>query len=453
MDRTELIKKYNVPVPRYTSYPTVPVWDYHHDHIDRWKAIVRRTFGETNREKGISLYIHLPFCESLCTYCGCTQMITKNHDVEGRYVESVLREWSQYLQLFDRKPNIRQIHLGGGTPTFFSPENLQRLIESILETAGICEENEFSFEGHPNNTTRQHLATLAGLGFSRLSLGVQDFDLKVQTAINRIQPYQKVVNTTTRARELGYHSINFDLIYGLPFQSVEVITDTFTKVLALKPERIAFYSYAHVPWKRKGQRLYSHLDLPDNEYKRKLYETGKDMLIRAGYSEIGMDHFALPGDEMYLAHTQGRLHRNFMGYTVSHTDLLIGLGVSAIGDARYAYAQNTKKVREYERLVNEGHMPIRNGHVLSPSEMQTRRIIQDIIIRGQTSWEDYDPDLLPDFKRTKLKEMSAEGLVVYDRESLRVTEAGKAFVRNICAVFDAYQKGDAGEKQRYSKAI
>lgn len=453
MDRAELIKKYNVPVPRYTSYPTVPMWNYKDDHLERWKAVVRRTFKESNRAKGISLYIHLPFCESLCTYCGCTQMITKNHRVEDTYLNAVLNEWSMYLELFDDPPQIRQIHLGGGTPTFFSPGNLKRLIESLLNPSTVFENNEFSFEGHPNNTTPEHLETLAKLGFSRLSLGVQDFDLKVQTAINRIQPYKKVVETTEAARAMGYHSVNFDLIYGLPFQTLEVISDTFTKVLDLKPERIAFYSYAHVPWKRRGQRLYSHVDLPDNEYKRKLYETGRDMLTKAGYYEIGMDHFALPQDEMYKAHIEGHLHRNFMGYTVSHTDLLIGLGASSISDAKYAYAQNTKKVREYEQLAGDNRWTIVNGHMLTEPELQTRHIIHNIIIRGKTKWDGFDLNVLGKEKLTRLQEMSGEGLVNYDREGLEVTPEGMAFVRNICAVFDAFQKSDAGNERRYSKAI
>lgn len=453
MDKAALIKKYNVPVPRYTSYPTVPMWDFRDGHIEKWLSIVQRTFKETNQSKGISIYIHLPFCESLCTYCGCTKMITKNHKVEDNYIESLLREWSLYLQLFNTPPRIRQIHLGGGTPTFFSPDNLERLLRSLLKPTEVVGDQEFSFEGHPNNTTSAHLEVLAKLGFNRLSLGVQDFDIKVQTAINRIQPYKSVVDTTTAARENGYHSINYDLIYGLPYQSIEVIKGTFTKVLELKPERIAFYSYAHVPWKQRGQRLYSHLDLPDNEYKRKLYETGRDMLLQAGYKEIGMDHFALPHDDMYLAHKEGHLHRNFMGYTVSNTDLLIGLGVSSISDSKYAYSQNTKKIREYERMTSKYSMPVFNGHILSQSELQTRKIIQNIIIRGKTTWDEYNPESLSNEKLAKLREMQNEGLLIYDKNKLEVTAEGMAFVRNICAIFDASQKDDADNQKRFSKAI
>jgi len=453
MDKAALIQKYNVPVPRYTSYPTVPMWDFRDGHIEKWLSIVQRTFKETNQTKGISIYIHLPFCESLCTYCGCTKMITKNHKVEDNYIRAVLSEWSHYLQLFDEPPRIQQIHLGGGTPTFFSPGNLERLMQNLLEPAEVLEDREFSFEGHPNNTTSAHLEVLAKLGFNRLSLGVQDFDLKVQTAINRIQPYKSVVNTTLAARENGYHSINYDLIYGLPYQTLEVIRDTFTKVLELKPERIAYYSYAHVPWKERGQRLYSHIDLPDNEYKRKLYETGRDILLKAGYKEIGMDHFALPQDEMYLAHIEGNLHRNFMGYTVSHTDLLIGLGASSIGDAKYAYSQNTKKIREYERMISENQIPIFNGHVLTETELQTRKIIQNIIIRGKTTLTQQNLKLLSKEKRAKLKKMQEEGLLIYDENRLEVTPEGMAFVRNICSLFDASQKDDTNNERRYSKAI
>jgi len=453
MDKAALIQKYNVPVPRYTSYPTVPMWNYQDNHIEKWKDIVQRTFKETNQSKGISIYIHLPFCESLCTYCGCTKMITKNHKVEDNYIKSLLSEWAHYLQLFDEPPRIQQIHLGGGTPTFFSPNNLERLIQNLLEPAEIMEDREFSFEGHPNNTTSAHLEVLAKLGFNRLSLGVQDFDIKVQTAINRIQPYKSVVDTTIAARKNGYNSINYDLIYGLPYQTLEVIRDTFTKVIDLKPERIAFYSYAHVPWKQRGQRLYSHVDLPDNEYKRKLYEAGRDMLLQAGYKEIGMDHFALPNDEMYIAQIEGRLHRNFMGYTVSHTDLLIGLGVSSISDSKYAYSQNTKKIREYERMIHENQMPIFNGHILSKSELLTRKIIQNIIIRGTTTWADYNLKSLSNEKRAKLKEMQDEGLLIYNKNGLKVTAEGMTFVRNICAIFDDSQKDNTDNQKRYSKAI
>jgi len=347
-----LIKKYNVPVPRYTSYPTVPFWDTNKPSPKQWFDIVKHTFDQTNEEQGISVYIHLPFCESLCTYCGCNTRITKNHKVEGEYIVSLLTEWKQYLSVFDTKPIIRELHLGGGTPTFFSPENLKSLIVQLLEGCEIHPDHEFGFEGHPNNTTKAHLQVLYDVGFRRVSYGIQDLDLKVQETINRIQPYENVERATLDAREVGYESVNFDLIYGLPHQTTTTVADTIQQITKLSPDRIAYYSYAHVPWVKPGQRSYSTSDLPANGEKQQLYELGKSLLTNLGYVDVGMDHFALKTDELYKAMRQGTLHRNFMGYTVSNTSLLIGLGTSAISDAKYAYLQNKKKVEEYKSDIS-----------------------------------------------------------------------------------------------------
>ncbi|MGY0040720.1 coproporphyrinogen-III oxidase family protein [Pedobacter sp. NJ-S-72] len=267
-----LIAKYHVAAPRYTSYPTVPYWDSEGFDQEKWAYAVSNSFTHSNHQDGISIYIHLPFCESLCTYCGCNTRITRNHKVEDPYIEAVLKEWKLYQKLFDLKPVIRELHLGGGTPTFFSAENLELLIEGILKPAIIHAEAEFSFEAHPSNTTHAHLDTLYRLGFKRLSLGIQDFDPKVQLAINRIQSVEEVALVTAQARAVGYHSVNYDLIYGLPLQNIEGLTDTITSVLTLRPDRIAFYSYAHVPWVRPGQRRYTELDLPSAAEKQELYD-------------------------------------------------------------------------------------------------------------------------------------------------------------------------------------
>jgi oxygen-independent coproporphyrinogen III oxidase len=255
-----LLRKYDVPTPRYTSYPTVPCWDATTFSNEKWVSTVKKTFKESN--EGISLYIHLPFCESLCTYCACTTRITQNHKVEIPYIQAILKEWEQYKMLFEGKPRIREIHLGGGTPTFFSPENLRWLITYLLDGVDIHPDYEFSFEGHPNNTTREHLQTLFDLGFTRVSFGVQDLDEKVQRTINRIQPFENLERATKLAREIGYDSISFDLIYGLPFQNPFTVSDTIDKVLLLRPDRLSFYSYAHVPWLKPGQRGYEDADLP-----------------------------------------------------------------------------------------------------------------------------------------------------------------------------------------------
>ena len=252
-----LLEKYNVPVPRYTSYPTVPSWQ---DNIDvpRWKETFRMDYNAGN---GICLYIHLPFCESLCTYCGCNKKITTNHGVEDEYIDAVLKEWQLYTELMAEKPVIRELHLGGGTPTFFSPANLEKLLSGILTGSIIPEDREFSFEGHPNNTTAEHLQTLYDLGFRRVSFGIQDLDPEVQRVINRIQPFEQVKYVTEKAREIGYKSVNYDLIYGLPFQTEKTIINTILQTISLKPDRIAFYSYAHVPWTSRGQRLFDENDL------------------------------------------------------------------------------------------------------------------------------------------------------------------------------------------------
>ncbi|MEO8760911.1 MAG: oxygen-independent coproporphyrinogen III oxidase, partial [Bacteroidia bacterium] len=369
-----LISKYNTPTPRYTSYPTVPYWDVI-PTVEEWKQSVKFSFKESNNAQGISLYIHLPYCESLCTYCGCNTRITINHKVETPYIEAVLKEWNLYCLLFDEKPRIKEIHLGGGTPTFFSPENLKILIDGILSKAEIFDKADFSFEAHPNNTTFTHLETLYNLGFRRVSFGIQDFDPKVQQIINRIQSFEQVEKVVAEARSIGYTSINFDLIYGLPLQTRNSVTDTINKVQLLKPDRIAFYSYAHVPWIKPGQRSFTEADLPVDVEKRELYEIGCTKFKELGYEEIGMDHFALPSDSLCKAIKENTLHRNFMGYTHNSTQLMIGLGVSSISDTWYAFAQNVKTVEKYLAKVNASEFPLFRGHVLSKEDLIMRKHI------------------------------------------------------------------------------
>ncbi|MES2485847.1 MAG: radical SAM protein, partial [Bacteroidota bacterium] len=271
-----LIQKYNVSGPRYTSYPTVPYWEDSNFTTLQWKKSLLKAFNESNASEGISLYIHLPFCENMCTFCGCNKRVTRRHEVETTYITAVLNEWALYCDLLPAKPLVKELHLGGGTPTFFSPENIEILINGIFDRAVKAPAYEFSFEGHPNNTTRVHLEKLYNLGFRRVSFGVQDYNETVQKAINRIQPFHNVAKVTLWAREIGYTSISHDLVFGLPFQTVESMVDTIEKTKALNPDRLAFYSYAHTPWiKGNGQRGYNDDDLPKNDEKRQLYETGK----------------------------------------------------------------------------------------------------------------------------------------------------------------------------------
>lgn len=451
LPQAALLRKYDVPTPRYTSYPTVPCWDESTFTQESWSTIVSKTFEESNDDQGISLYIHLPFCESLCTYCACTTRITKNHEVEIPYIQAILKEWEHYKALFGRKPMIREIHLGGGTPTFFSTQNLHWLISYLIEGVDLHPQYEFSFEGHPNNTSREHLQTLFDLGFSRVSFGVQDLDERVQKTINRIQPFENLERATHIAREIGYTSVGFDLIYGLPFQNPFTISDTVDKILLLRPDRVAFYSYAHVPWLKPGQRGYEDADLPSGSLKRHLYEIGRHKLKQTEYEDIGMDHFALRQDSLFQAHRMHTLHRNFMGYTTSHTDLLIGLGASAISDGKYAYAQNLKKVEDYIAAVKESSSAVFKGHVLSDEDSVIKKCILQISCEGKLNSELLQQITTPQIFNT-LVDMEKEGILYLHEGGLQVTTAGEPFIRNICAVLDK-RLVEHSNTLKFSKAI
>ncbi len=448
---SNLLKKYNVPAPRYTSYPTVPYWSGECPTEDAWKARVLNAFRQG---RAVSLYIHLPFCESLCTYCGCNKRITKNHGLESPYIESVLQEWKLYASLLPEKPLLRELHLGGGTPTFFSPASLRRLVEGILETVELPEEREFSFEAHPNSTTREHLLVLRELGFNRISIGVQDFAPEILGIINRRQSFEDVHRVTYQARRLGYQSINYDLIFGLPLQTKAHISDTIAKVKKFLPERIAFYSYAHVPWIKPSQRAYSEADLPQGKAKRELYELGRKLLEQAGYIEIGMDHFALPKDSLYRAMEDGSLHRNFMGYTPFYTGLSIALGASSISDSWDAYVQNEKQIETYQQLVGQGRFPIVKGHLLSQEDQILRRHILNIMCRHETIW--YQPEFQCEALYEGLERLApleADGLVIRYPFQLKVTPKGQAFLRNICLALDARYWRKQPEGQLFSQVV
>jgi oxygen-independent coproporphyrinogen III oxidase len=423
---SELYKKYDVPVSRYTSYPNMPYWDIQKFTTEKWISSVREVFNETNGSKGISLYIHLPFCESLCTYCACNTRITKNHKVEIRYIQTLLKEWEHYKKIMGRTPIIRELHLGGGTPTFFSAQNLKWLIGSLLEGTEVHYKHEFSFEGHPNHTSEEHLKTLYDLGFRRVSFGVQDLDEKVQKAINRIQPFGKLQQVTNWSRAIGYNSISFDLIYGLPFQKPSTVVNTFQKVLTLKPDRISFYSYAHVPWIKPGQRGYEDADLPSDFAKRRLYETGWSVLKSLGYEDIGIDYFALQHDSLFQAQMNGTLHRNFMGYTTNETDLLIGLGCSAISNAKYAYAQNFKNVEEYIQVISDGKLGVFKGHLQNSEDLDTKKRILEIACTGKITQENL-ANLPDEGIHQTLRQMVEEGILTINSNALQVTPTGRAF--------------------------
>ena len=453
--RESLTQKYNVPGPRYTSYPTVPYWKNEAFYYDSWLKSFKKSFRESNASEGISLYIHLPFCESLCTFCGCSKRITKNHSVEQPYLQAVLKEWQLYCNEMDEKPIIKEIHLGGGTPTFFSIKNLEDLINGILRIGKKAKDFEFSFEGHPNNTTKEHLQKLYDLGFRRVSFGVQDYSETVQKAIHRMQPFQNVAKVTVWAREIGYTSVGHDLIFGLPFQRIEDVVDTIEKTKSLKPDRLAFYSYAHTPWiKGNGQRGYKDEDIPKDDEKRKLYEVGKALLSSNGYYEIGMDHFAIATDSLYKASQNERLHRNFMGYSHSKTQMMIGLGVSSISDTWYGFAQNVKDLDDYYQLLEWEKIPVFKGHILNKEDLIVRKHILNLMCRFETSWEN-EQECLPEMPQIleQLEEMETDGLIKVEQNKLKVTKSGKPFLRNICMAFDLRLKRNAPKTQLFSMTV
>lgn len=447
----ELIAKYNKPVPRYTSYPTVPNWDSKTFSTGQYFERLDKAAAAGAGRRGIAVYIHLPYCESLCTYCGCNTRITVNHKVEGPYIDAVTAEWRMYRDRLGEKPLIREIHLGGGTPTFFSPEQLTRLITAVTEGCEVSPEASFSFEAHPANTTPAHLIALREAGFDRLSLGVQDFDEKVQRAINRRQTPDDVRRVTDEARALGYRSVNFDLVYGLPFQSAEGFRETVEEVMCMRPDRVALYSYAHVPWKHPGQRAYSEKDLPDADAKLALFTMGREASAQAGYVSIGLDHFALPDDSLTAAYRAGRVHRNFMGYTDLKTDLLIGLGVSAISDLGTAYGQNAKSVEGYLEKIKSGNPPVVKGHLSDATDMALGRHILNLMCRHETDWESESGEV------QKFMDAAAENFFPFIRDglavrgghgrTLKITDKGMIFVRNIAEVIDIYQQPVEGKRQ------
>ena len=449
-----LLKKYNIPGPRYTSYPTVPYWTESPTPA-QWIEHIARSLEESEKVGvGAALYIHIPFCESLCTYCGCNTRITRNHQVARPYIETLLKEWDLYLTQLKRKVTLSEIHLGGGTPTFLSASELDFLMQGILSRVEIAPDAEFSLEADPRVTQRDQLEVLVKHGFRRLSLGIQDFDPKVQEIVHRVQSEQQVALLTQVARELGFESINFDLIYGLPFQTLQSVQSTIEAVARIRPDRIAFYAYAHVPWIKPSQRRFTEADLPAGDEKRALYEEGRKILETLGYREIGMDHFAVETDSLWRAHLNRQLHRNFMGYISRRVSPLIALGVSAIGDAWSAFAQNEKLLETYQSRVAQGELPLLRGHVLSQEDLVLRRHILNLMTSLQTSWsqsELYSPHLAS--VQERLLELEKDGIVQTTSHSCQVTEKGRAFLRNVCMAFDARLLEKAPTTQLFSQTI
>ncbi len=444
-----LYEKYDVPAPRYTSYPTVPYWEGGPTR-EQWFASLRQSLGA--KQHRWSMYVHIPYCETLCSFCGCNTIITKSHQKERPYIDLLHQEFKIYLQNINelRQCPLVELHLGGGTPTFLSAQNLDFLLTVLLESVKKDQYWLGSVEVNPCHTQKNQLEVLRRHGFRRISLGVQDFNQEVQQLINRIQTYQQTQDVTQCARELGYNSVNFDLIYGLPCQSLDRMKITIEKTLSLRPDRIALYSLALIPWIKPSQRLFKIEDLPKTQEKRKLYEYSRQALLEAGYIEIGMDHFALPSDDLSLAQSEKKLHRNFMGYTPIHTQTLLGLGLSAISETPDYFHQNQKKLSDYSQKIHAQELPSLRGHSLTKEDKEYRQLILEFMTRDQVHLTSNDS--LAKAKKY-LQEMLADGLVDFSGNILKITPKGKPFLRNACMALDQRLQRQHPEQQVFSKAI
>jgi oxygen-independent coproporphyrinogen-3 oxidase len=448
-----LLAKYDVAGPRYTSYPTVPYWESTPSET-QWLERVQRAL-QAGSEHGAALYLHIPFCRALCTFCGCNTRITRSHGFVPPYTQALLAELGVYLsRLGLSQLEFGELHFGGGTPTFLTAAELEMLLEGLFRRARPRTGAIASIEVDPRVTTSEQLQILARYGFGRISLGVQDFDPRVQDIVNRVQSEQQVREVTDSARALGFDSVNYDLIYGLPLQTRASVEATMDAVCRLRPDRIALYGYAHVPWIKPGQRRFTEIDLPQGEEKRALYELGRERLEQEGYREIGLDHFALESDALWQALRDGTLHRNFMGYTGAFTRPLIGLGVSSIGDAGDAFAQNEKDLQRYQDRVGRGELPIQRGHLLDAEDQVLRGHILRLMTRLATRWE--QPGEHTAYVATavqRLAEPAADGLVEIDAGGCRVTDRGRAFLRNICMAFDARLARRMPDKELFSRTV
>ena len=447
---TKLLNKYDLPVPRYTSYPTVPYWSDSPTEDD-WVDSLNRHMKKD--ESSWSMYLHIPFCETLCSFCGCNTSITKNKARGIDYVNYILNEWKLYTQKVPdlKTKKLKQIHLGGGSPNFLSPTSFKQLLEPIMSDCNIHpKEFECSIEVDPRRCTDEQLQTLAQLGFNRISIGVQDFNIEVQRLINRIQSYESVERVTRLSRELGMPSVNFDLIYGLPKQTMDLFKKTIEKTITLKPDRIALYSLAIVPWIKPSQKLFKDEDLPMGAEKRALYEYARGELIDAGYIEIGMDHFALPADSLAVALNDQTLHRNFMGYTCKNSDVLLGLGVSSISETPDCFHQNEKILTKYQDFVDKGQIPTFRGHKLNKDDIYYRNKVLKFMTQLEVDLDDQQQE--QDVK-SFLNEMIKDGLIQVGDSKLKITEKGHPFLRNACLVFDQRLRLKKPDAKTFSKSI
>jgi oxygen-independent coproporphyrinogen-3 oxidase len=451
----ELLEKYNRPGPRYTSYPTAPVWK-----DDFGPADLEESYSRANAlATPLSLYMHLPFCESLCLFCACNVSIQKDKSVAIPYLAALKQEIEHASALVSKKRPVIQFHWGGGTPTYLTPAQLEDLFEHARERFTFAPDAEIGLEVDPRVTSRAHLESLRKLGFNRLSMGIQDFQPKVQETIRRVQPYELTRDLILAARELGFESLSVDLIYGLPYQTADTFKATIDQVLTLQPDRVAMFSYAHVPWLRKQQGAFA-THLPEGREKFQIFRAGLEQFLGAGYLYIGMDHFAQPGDELANAQRNRTLHRNFQGYTTKAGADLYGMGVSAISSVGNSYAQNRREVPEYQTAVAHRGLATMRGYKLSDDDRLRRAVIGRLLCHTVIPKHEVESEfgILFDeyFARelTQLAELSADGLVILDPDEIRVTPLGRIFIRNAAMAFDSYleaQKMD--QKPLFSKTL
>jgi oxygen-independent coproporphyrinogen-3 oxidase len=439
-----LLQQYDRPGPRYTSYPTAVEFTERFDER-AYRDRLRGAAADT--EEPLSLYLHLPFCEARCTYCGCMTIITRKREVAARYLDYVEREIAMLAAELNGRRRVVQYHWGGGTPTYLSPAQIERLHACVTKHFEIDPAGEIAIEVDPRVTTPEQLRVLHALGFNRLSMGVQDFTPEVQEAIGRRQSAALTRDLYDAARAIGFRSINLDLIYGLPLQTPDTFARTLSSVIAMRPDRIAVYSYAHVPWLRPHQKAINTADLPDRTTKFELIGSAIDAFGEAGYDAIGMDHFALPEDDLAVAARERRLHRNFMGYTTRRAGDMLGVGVSAIGDLHGAFAQNVKKLSTYYDALDAGRFPIERGYALSADDLLRRHVITELMCNFYVDRDATSRRFGIAFDAYFGRELSAlsapagpveHGFLRLDGNSLEVTDHGRLFVRNICMQFDKY---------------
>jgi len=452
----ETIQKFDVSGPRYTSYPTA----------DRFvEAFTEEEYKLTLNQRRVgglalplSIYVHIPFCENLCFYCACNKIITKHHERSVEYLGYLSKEIDLHVQHLGAGQTISQLHLGGGSPTFFSDNELSELMSIIKRSFTLAPGGEYSIEIDPRTVDEQRLAHIASLGFNRLSFGVQDFDPEVQKAVHRIQPAEQVFSLVEAARALKFDSVNVDLIYGLPKQTSESFKKTLEQVVALRPERIALYAYAHLPERFKPQRRIDSYELPTASDKIAMLSSALATFVEAGYVYIGMDHFALPTDALAIAKRQGRLHRNFQGYSTQPDCDLIGLGVSSIGRIGATYSQNAKTLEEYYDFLNQGRFPVVRGLALSRDDLVRRAVIMALMCQGSLQYESIELAYMIDFKSyfaselEALKDLESSGMLVLEDSGIQVTDFGWFFVRAVAMLFDRYLQTDRN-RARFSKII